>query len=197
MQDINAVETNDILLLPGNKTVVRWSPDSIIPSYLQETLNLQTSYSVDISLYELNFDSENYMLISHLATNILNTGEYQITIPSLELSENFIVGIIGISISEQFSSVSTDTNTLLGLLKRAPKFGLIYVATSLASRSVCSSWYSSEFKDIGETIANKLPPCPPVRDAALNDPNFIEVNYLLSFFHPGASSCFQQVVFTK
>ena len=198
VQDVSAVETNDVLLHPGDRTFVRWSSNSIVPSYIQENFLLTTNYRVDISLYELKFDSGSYTLISKLATNIRNTGVYQITVPSFTLLERSVgTGIIGVSVSGQVESQSPITNSLLGLLKSAPVFGMTYVTTSLAFRSICSAWYSSESKNIGETIANRLPPCPPVRDAALNDPDFVEENFLLSFFHPGASSCFRQVVFTR
>ena len=202
VQDTNIIETTDVLLLPGDRTTIHWSPDSIIEPNLQEAFAVTMDYSVDISLYQLDFASENYVLIEKIATNIPNTGTYEITIPSIDpsQSENFTVGVIGISISEQFNSWPNNnvtTNNVLSLLKRAPKFGLTYVATSLVARSICSEWHSSEPDNIGETILNRLPPCPPVRDAALNDPNYSEEDLFLSFFHPGASSCFRQVVFTR
>ena len=199
-EDSSVVESDDLLLLPGNKTVIRWSPDSIIEPHLQEAFGLTNNYSVDISLYQLDLLSKNYVFIGKLASNIPNTGIYNITIPSFNLSESFTTGVIGISLSEQFASRSTRNvfaNIALGLLKRAPQLALVYIAGSLYARVKCSEWLSSEPKNIGETIANRLPPCPPVREKAINDPDFTESNFLLFFFHPGASSCFREVTIDR
>ena len=199
VEDSNIIESADLLLLSGNKTVIRWSPDSIIEPHLQEAFAL-TNYSVDISLYQLDLALESYTLIDKLASDVPNTGIYEITIPSVDLSESFTAGVIGISLSEQFALRSTRNvfvDVAFGLLKRAPKFGLVYIGASLVARALCSAWLSSEPKDIGETIANRLPPCPPVIDAAINDPDFTESNFLLFFYHPGASSCFRQVTITR
>ena len=199
VEETNVVETDDVLFLPGNQTVIRWSPDSIIPPYLQETYGLTDNFTVDISLYQLNIESESYTFTMKLASDIPNTGIYEITIPSIDQSENFIAGVIGVSLSEQYTSRSSRsvTNIVFNLLKRAPNFGLAYVATSLAARAICSAWCSSEPNDIGEMLLERLPPCPPVRNAALNDPDFSDESFGLGFFHPGASSCFRQVVFTR
>ena len=200
VQDTNFVETADVLLVPNNRTTIRWSPDSIIPQYLQGTFGITNNYGVDVSLYQLDLASENYTFIMKLASDIPNNGSSEITIPSLDWPENFTAGVIGISLSESSASRSTRStvsSAVLRLLTRAPKFGLAYVATSLAARLICSAWCSSQPKDIGEMILDRLPPCPPVRAAALNDPDFDEENFLLSFYHRGASSCFRQVVFTR
>ena len=200
VQDSNIVESADLLLLPGNKTVIRWSPDSIIEPHLQEAFSLTNNYNVDISLYQLDLVSENYTLIEKLATDVPNTGIYEITVPSVNLSGSVAAGVIGISLSEQFALRSTRnafTNFALGLLKRAPKFGLYYFGYSVVARAACSAWRLLEPEDIGETISNRLPPCPPVIEAAINDPVFEESNFLLWFYHPGASSCFRQVIFTR
>ena len=199
VEDTNVVETDDVLLLPDNQTIIRWSPDSIIPPYLQEVYGLTDNYTVDISLYQLNFESESYTFTMKLASDIPNNGIHEIKIPSIDQSQSFTAGLIGISLSEQFTSRSSRNvlSSVYSLLKKSPKFGLAYVATSLAARAICSEWCSSEPNDIGETLLNRLPPCPPLRDAALNDPDFSEENFLLSFYHPGASSCFRQAVFTR
>ena len=199
VEETNVVETDDVLLLPDSQTIIHWSPDSIIPPYLQEAYGLTDIYTVDISLYQLNFESESYTFTMKLASDIPNTGAYEIIIPTIDQSENFTAGVIGVSLSEQFTSRSTRNavSIIYSLLKRSAIFGLAYVATSLAARAICSEWCSSEPNNIGETLLNRLPPCPPVRDAAVNDPVFNESNFLLFFYHPGASSCFRQVMFTR
>ena len=200
VEDSNAVESAKILLLPNDKAVINWSPDSIVPLYFEDTFAVSTDYNVDIYLYRLDLMSENYTKIERIASNIPNTGMYEITLPLVNLQDSFAASLIGISLSKQFASRSTRnalSNTVLSLLTRASKFGLIYVGGSLASRALCAAWLLTEPDDIGEMILDRLPPCPPVQNAALNDPVFTEENFLLSFFHPGASSCFRQVQFTR
>ena len=200
VEDSNAVESAKTLLLPNDKAVIRWSPDSIVPPHFEDTFAVATDYNVDIYLYRLDLMSENYTRIEKLASDIPNTGMYEITLPLVNLPNPIAAGLIGVSLSEQFTSRSTRnalSNTVLGLLRRASNFGLIYVGVSLASRAICAVWLLTEPDDIGEMILDRLPPCPPVRNAALNDPDFTEENFLLSFYHPGASSCFRQVQFTR
>ena len=199
VEETNVVETDDVLLLPGNQTVIRWSPDSIVPPHLKKAYGLTDNFTVDISLYQLNIESENYKFTMKLASDIPNTGIYEITIPSIDQSENFVAGIIGVSLSEQFTPRSSRSviNTVYNLLKISPIFGVTYVGISLYARAMCSDWCSSEPNDIGETLLENLPPCPPTRDAADNDPIFNESNFLLFFYHPGASSCYRQVVFPR
>ena len=194
MEESNAVESEDVLLFPGNKTIIRWSLDSLDASAVT------TGYNVDIYLYRLDLLSENYVLLENIASDIPNTGMYEITLPLVNLPDAFAAGLFGVSLSEQFTSASTGNaipDDVLDLIRKASKFGLIYVGSSVASRGICAAWHLTESDDIGETILDRLPPCPPIRDAALNDPDYIEQNFLLSFYHPGASSCFQQVQFTR
>ena len=190
----SAVETADLLLLPGNKTIVRWSPDSIVPPNLQEIFGIASNYTVDISLYQLNLVLENYTLISKLATDIPNTGVYEITAPSINQSEEVIAGVIGISISEQFNSRDRSTrNAALVIRVIQIAFSpVIQFAVSLFLREKCSEWLSSEPSDIGKIISSTLPACPQNREKALEDTNFKEENFLLSVYHKGASSCFRQ-----
>ena len=199
VQDSNAVESDYLPLLPGNKTNIHWSPDSIVPLHLQGTFAVTFDYNVDIYLYLLNFDLREYVFIEKLASDVPNTGTYEITVPLINLSEGFTTGVIGISLSEQYPSQSTNSEIALHLLQGAAKFGLVYIGNSLNStlRTLCSSWHSSEAEDIGKTLLNRLPPCPPTRACAESDLDFKEDKFLLSFFHPDASSCFRQTTFTR
>ena len=201
---MNEVEhdTADILLLPGNQTTIRWSPRSIIPEILQDSLLPTESFGVDISLYELDLTAESYSVIVSLATNVPNTGMYELTLPQFNLVQDYAAGVIGISLSEQFNIRTTRSTSLItagiNLLKGAVKFsGALYLGISLASRLACSAWVSSQPDDIGERIRNRLPPCPPNRELALIDSDFMEDNRAISYFHPGANSCFRQRVFTR
>ena len=196
VEDTSVVETTDLLLFSGNQTIIHWSPDSIVSSYLQETFEIT---NVDISLYKLNVVSENYTLIKKLATNVPNSGVYDIMIPSIDQSENVIAGIIGIGLSEQSISQSTHNvaNTLRLLLANAIFFSpVLYITTlSLNSRISCSLWLSSEPENIGEIISMELPPCPKTMQKAEDDnTNFEEEKIKLStkIFHSSASSCFRQ-----
>ena len=87
---------------------------------------MTSDYNVDISLYQLDLLSKNYVFIGILASNISNTGIYEITMPSLNLSESFTAGVIGISLSEQFASRSSRSthNTIKKLALRLLKSSL-------------------------------------------------------------------------
>lgn len=210
--DTNVVESVDPLLIPGNRVNIRWSSDSIVPLHLQGAFAVTNNYNVDISLYLLNFVSRNYMVISKLASDISNTGAYEITVPSNNLLNNYAIGVIGISLSENYISTSPDYENATHLLKRATKFGLVYFGNAPNSRYICSSWVKSKSEHTvealfnlslcppehtGEALLNRLPPCPPTRERAVNDLGFREDKFLLSFFHPDASTCFQQARFTR
>ena len=200
-EDSSDVESDDVLLLPGNKTIVRWSPDSIVPPNFQAAFAVTNDYNVDISLYQLDLLSKNYVFIGKLANNIPNTGLYEITMPSFNLSESFTTAVIGVSLSEQFASRSSRfihnaiTKLALRLLKSSPKTTLIIIGASLFARAACAVWHSMEDENIGEEILGKVPPCPPNVGAFEFDERFTEDK--LSLLHPGAFTCYRQKEFTR
>lgn len=198
--DTNFVETTDVLLLPGNKTTIHWPPNSIVEPHLQEVLSLPNNYSVDISLYQLNVDSENYTFIMKLATDIPNSGTHEITVPSLDQPVDMTAGIIGVSIAEQFSTRPTRNIKLIAsLLRKAGVLSLGIairsIKTSLVLRGLCAIWLLSEPNNIGDIISKRLPPCPPdIRRALKDTSTFKEESRLsISIFHPGAYRCFRQI----
>ena len=121
--------------------------------------------------------------------------------PSLNLSESFTVGVIGISLSEQFASRSSrfTHNTIktlaLRLLKSSLKRNLIIIGASLFARAACAVWHAIEDENIGEQILGRVPPCPPNVDAFQSDERFVKDE--LSLLHPGAFVCYRQIVFTR
>ena len=197
VEDSNDIESSNTLLFPDDKTVIRWSPDSIVPL---NTSAEPTDYNVDIYLYVLDLMSEDFSMIEIIASNIPNTGMFEITLPLVDLPDNFTSGRIGVSLSEQFPSRSTRNaipNSVRTLLIRACKCALIYLGVSLTARALCAAWRLTEPDNIGQTILDRLPPCPPSKDEAEKDPNFRDESFALSFFHPDASSCFRQVKITR
>ncbi len=216
VEDTNDVKSDDVLLLPGNTTTIRWSNDSIVPQHLLGAFGVLYGYNVDISLYLLNFtlnSSRNYEFIGKLASDVSNTGMHEITVPLfINNNRSYAIGVIGISLSSNYSSNNT---IAIQLLKGASKFGLVYIGNTSNSSGLCSSWHMSKNSEseyngallntlpqcpperTGEELLNRLPPCPPTRDCAENDLGFREDKFLLSFFHPNASICFRQASFTR
>ncbi len=74
--------------------------------------------------------------------------------------------------------------------------------TSTVKRSIrqrCNSWCGGQLPNIGQEILRRLPPCPPTTQKARRDPQFEidEHKSLISFFHPGADSCFRQRIIRR
>ena len=202
VQDANDVKSDDPLLLPGDSTIIHWLTEDVpFPHHLRGAFRVTLPYNVDISLYLLNFTSREYVHITKLASNVSNTGAYEITVPPirLNLSERFAVGVIGISLSKQYT-FTDDNPVAIHLLKGASKFGLVYIGNASNSR-LCSAWMDNSKPEhtehTGEALLNRLPPCPPTRACAENDLGFREDKFLLSFFHPNTSTCFRQTRFTR
>lgn len=202
VEDTSAVETTDLLLQPGNQTIIHWSPSSVIPLNLLEDFGIANDFTVDISLYQLNPISENYTLIEKLATDIPNTGVYEITVPLIDETENITVTIIGISISEKISSRPTrNVARVLRFLRKAVIYTSVkYIKSSVIKRAACALWLLTEADNTGQMISKQLPPCPTnFMKANLNRTSYKEEIYpvigklLTRIFHPGAFSCFRQI----
>jgi len=204
IEDTSALQIDDeVFLFPSNRTTIRWSSFAIIPQNLQNSLLSSQTFGVDISLYELNVTGQTYSRIAKLATNVPNTGVYEVTLPIFNLTDDYATGFIGVSLSEQFGVRTTRSTRLitrgLSLLKRAiPIFRVVYLGFSLFARTQCSRWVRSQPEGIGDEIKSRLPPCPPtVRDARQNTEHFIQDNRLIWIFHPGASTCYRQRTFIR
>jgi len=199
-EDTTEVSYEDVMLSIGDEIIIRWSPNSIVPQPLQEHILGTQTFSVDISFYMIDPDAENVSLVAKLATNVPNTGMYQLTLQEMDIIEDYTSGTIGVTISEQLDTRNKRgiTAVLKTVGRAAVKYGppaiLRTAVTVVAFRALCEVWAGFQ-GNVGEEILSRLPPCPPTRRQALKDDNFDEESF--SFvFHPNAASCFKQRDFT-
>ena len=197
-EDTTEVNYEDVMLSPGDEITIRWSPSSIVPQSLQEPVLGTETFSVDISFYMIDPDAENITFVAKIATDVPNSGMYQVTIQEISIIQDYAGGVIGVSLSEQFVGRSKRgiTDVFKKIVGNVVKWGTIIVlsatpARAIASRALCEVWARLQPDDIGDQILSRIPPCPPTRQQALKDDNFDEEGYSF-IFHTGADSCFKQ-----
>jgi len=77
---------------------------------------------------------------------------------------------------------------------------VFYISGSNSLLNYCATWYRDQPDEIGQEILQRLPSCPLSIEQANVDNKFEEEDLSASFrktFHPGVSSCFRQVIFTR
>ncbi|XP_065905349.1 sushi domain-containing protein 2-like isoform X2 [Dysidea avara] len=203
-EDSTEVIYDNITLSTGDDIMIHWSPDSIFPQSLKEPLFGAETFKVDISLYMLDSNNENYSFVAKLASDVTNTGMYQVTVQELSMIEDYAAGVIGVSLSEQFAGRTKRgiTDIIDTIVRNAIKYGPMLLIAEYVdpqyTRSACELWALAESVrgDIGSQILNRVPPCPPNRELALKDDNFDEEGFLSIIFHTFADSCFKQRDFT-
>ena len=197
-EDTTEVSYEDVMLSPGDEITIHWAPNSIVPQSLQEPVLGTGTFSVDISFYMIDSDSENITFVAKIATDVPNSGMYQVAIQEISIIQDYAGGAIGVSLSEQFVGRAKRgiTDVLKKIIGNVVKWGTIIVLssrpeTAIASRALCEVWARLQPDDIGDQILSRIPPCPPTRQQALKDDNFDEEGYSF-IFHTGADSCFKQ-----
>ena len=222
----------DQLYLSNTEVNVQWSPESIFP------MEPPNSYAVDIDLLELSIETGTWTRLTTLGTDLPNNGVATVRIPSIQTEDNrFESAISSIVIQVSLSANSTNEGRLIkrgifsSLLRRLGQFGLATSRNSpmrflrnlpspVDQRNFCELWSALQPPNIGQTILNRLPPCPRrARDARRPNSGFTEErfsshipivgtiqNYLgttlvddafRTFFHPDTASCFRQRVTDK
>lgn len=213
------LESDSVLLSSDNfeNIQVRWEPESLF-----QTMD-PSSYTVDISLYLLR-DSESGNEIRKLhdfVENLPNSGNAFFPVPTstdIELDENNVYEVsVRISISRPNrlggTTEEAETSLIETLSGRVAQWtSTIYYAhgvNNIAARlgitleRRCIDWCRDQPEGIGETILNRLPPCPPrVDQARAPNSGFAEdLGYWTRqsnrFFHPEAATCFRQSTFTR
>lgn len=173
----------------------------------------RTPYTVDFSLHSLDPQTKTRSFFRNLATNIPNTGSYEVDLPTID--DPYMVVIVGMSISE--SSISEALEGLddgilgdislsdtLKYTKKARKYLkrpvtlLQDIAIDAAKRIGCEVFCELESDDIGNEINQRLPPCPPMSNKARRDSQFTRENFFLEYFTTGTfGQCFAQSVFDR
>jgi len=210
IEEANMINSNskDLLYVSNDMVEITWNKDSLLPRSITELYNV--TITVNIQLNELNAETGAIQSIRNLASNVSNTGQYEVKIPSMYNSMS--MAVFQITIAEVLSNsldLIAPIPEHIGMIYNHIKgaifqwSNIIYVSGSNYLRNQCDEWCDNEPEGIGERISERLPPCPPTVSRAEADSTFKEDDPVLvgdilrEIFHPGASSCFRQVAFTE
>ena len=167
-------------------------------------------YTVDIHLYELDLksftlsDPQNPFLLKE---NIINSGHYtgKIDTSMLALSSDFSTHMVVFQVSVNPSTFSTG-------IPRIGKWSgaFVYYTKNIADLDAeCSEWFSNEPENIGSRLLQTATPCPSTQmQADIPSSGLLEVDISsflgstlyhtqhLQFYHPGATTCYEQLIRT-
>ena len=177
------IETKEPILQNGSQVHVFWSPETILPL---SQLDFD-SYTVDITVRELDLYSGEWKELATLASNLTNNGSAKIAFPELESVENsddlfcpivIEVGVSSVSMmnSWQKQEISSNIFTKIGefglrLLKQAAvRIIKKYIQQPLLQRIGCEVWANTGFSNSAQEINTQLPPCPCTSNLA-SEPN--------------------------
>ena len=203
--DASSIEFNsavDLFYISNDIVELTWDRDSLLPQSLVERQD-HVSVTLNIQLVEINAETGRTKIVKRLASNIANTGRYQVVIPSEYngVSAAVIqVTIANVQSSDPFTPLlgylDTIYNQVRGQLAHWSK--IIYISGSNVLRDQCEEWYKNEPNGIGDEMLQQLPPCPPTENRMTNI--FVKEDYgdaFREFFHPNSSSCYRQNSFIK
>ena len=187
---------------------VTWDPQSLL-LFVDPSL-----YLVDIKLYILSNESQEYELFGDLATNHSNCGEATLSLPrELTTVTNVFSFLVEVSIAgpvRDFLDILDEIRRIIDYLEHRIRrwtnqaIGAFVGAISdLVQLTPCELWCLTQPQGIGEKLLRSVRPCPlTAQRARLPNSGFREDAGILrrilnSIFHPGAATCFRQVLFDQ
>ena len=195
--------TESLMLTEQSTASIEWNPDTIYP------LLPAIEYVVDISLYHLNVETEQWVKTVVLKTATENDGEEEITFRSIALRDaDTAPVVVYVSLSP-----SNEQDELRGHELKpgvwSAKFYFVESSVLQPSR-LCSAWYQSEPEGIGKEILDSVASCPPTEvqasqlcNSGVRLDNYISIygNNLytqqhMNFFHPDAT-CYSQPIINE
>ena len=197
----NSNDEDDIFFVSNDMVEISWDKDSLLPPSIAEEFGV--TVTLDIQLFELDAESGNTQFVMTLASNISNTGQYSVMIPSMYDGST---AVFQVTVAEVLSTSLETIPEYVGMIFNQIKGQIaqwshaVYVHGSNYLRDICDEWCENEPEGIGEEILERLPPCAPTVAQARADSVFEEEDFGDTFretFHPNTSSCFRQVVFTE
>ena len=165
------VESEEPVFESGTTVRVYWSSRSIFP------LADLDSYTVDITLRELDIDSGEWKTLATLASDLPNNGEANITIPELPTVENYEDSLspVVVEVGVSTASMASKKRGLSGILSKLGRLGIrilkqapmrIVQRINTAKRIACEIWALTQPDNIGQQTNDRLPPCPCTSDRA-------------------------------
>jgi hypothetical protein len=180
-----------MLLAADQRITMHWDPESLLP------LVLASSFTVDVSLFRYNNETQVWSRFLSIAQELPNTGVAEFTVPfSNEIQRDISPVTLQLSINRPSSpskrqTMSSLVQTVGSLVRRAVH--LYYDVGSISLRRLCTAWYSTEPSNMGEHLLSQVPNCCATEAGAdLQSSDFVRDNTLISFFHPQADTCFRQ-----
>ena len=184
---------------------MHWDPQSLL-------LRVNPSlFTVNLELYRLDDEGKDWMHFLNVVKGQQNSGVAEFSVPSSDNDgSNFYPVAIRISVGDQVvmgNHDQEDASQLSDAIKSAQgvvsqwSSSFFYYVDSLNLIDECFQWYynSSEPANIGETLLSRVPDCCQTAErAAATNSGFVRDSNqaLVSFFHPGATSCYRQATIT-
>ena len=182
---------------------MHWDPQSLL-------LRVNPSlFTVNLELYRLDDEGKDWMHFLNVIKGQQNSGVAEFSVPSSDIDgSNFYPVAIRTSVGDQgVMGNQEDTSQLSDAIKSAQDVvsqwssSFFYYVDSLNLFDECFQWYnnSSEPANIGEILLSRVPNCCQTaeRASATNSSFIWDSNQaLVSFFHPGATSCYRQATIT-
>ena len=189
--EVNIVDSAPVLKC-GVPLSLKWLPEFFFPVNADNS----TSALVDIDLYRYNQAGRppRWQKMIVLKTRVSNTGSATVEIPKSVLVQDPQLVVFKISLSPD-QPVDIIDERIAGWS------GLAYSESLEDTLSkLCLVWNIGQPENIGETLLERLPPCPPNARLAVIDSLYLEDRQISSyreFFHPNASRCFRQATLTR
>ena len=184
---------------------LQWDPDTVFSQLVA------TDYTVDISVYEFNTETNVWKEVSILVMATDNDGEEEVTFPNIFVEGSIAPIAIFVSVTKSISSTIQEALTLYDLKPGKWSAEFYYAETLVLERRsnrLCTAWYLSEPEDIGNEILSTVTACPPTEEQAsrlCNSGVVIERHFSIfgnsiydrqrrEYFHPDAAICYKQPI---
>ena len=199
MVNSNNEDEDDLLFISNDMIEISWDKDSLLPPLIAEEFDV--TVTLDIQLFELD-ESGNTQFVMTLASDVSNTGQYSVMIPSMNVESTAVFKVTIAKVISALEAIPEYVKTIFNQIKGkvAQWSDAVYVHGSNYLRDKCDEWCRNQREGIGEEILGRLPACPPTEGQARRDRVFKEEDLgddFREFYHPNTSSCFRQDLFTE
>ena len=161
ISDVQIESAYDLLLFNETTFQISWDPQSLLPVV---DPNL---YLVDIKLYILSNESQEYELYGDLVTNHSNFGEATLSLPQeLINSTNVFSFLVEVSIAFPFEDILDEIRRIIDELKEGIRkwsnraIAFIERIIDPITGLLCELWCLGEPQGIGDKLLRSVRPCP-------------------------------------
>lgn len=169
-----------------------------------------SSFVINIDLYRLDTNKEEWQYFLDVTRGHPNNGTVVFSVPKSGETEPEVYSIaLRVSVGAREDGVAGEQEGISQFLEDVMDFvedtvsqwrsDLIYAVSPLLFDR-CLAWFNSEDPDIGQMLLSRVPDCCATEEkAAAPNSGFVRDDHdaLVSFFHPGAASCYRQATITR